>query len=528
MCALGLKASSQLTDLASASREGQVAERFGGAEIGRDVEKSGSMTEKPALQGQRLCGQFQDIYGDVGACGSSSAAHRATAEDDLRSQPGDFAFPEGVFAPGKFRHLGKMLAEPRIPAFKQRQKLVANAIACEGEVAIGGVLAPGLVSSAKKCLDLSTSRSDDRANDSALGKFKDGMDSRETFGPRTAEKLGEHRFCLVVESVRSGDRIDNTVGHELPEPTVTEMARRLFDGAAGFFLGRCAYWWCGYPTRLSGGIDSRFVKGQPERGGQFASKFQVFVGLGTTQTVVEVSSVEDKTQFPAPFLECSQQGDGIRTAGQADGEAQAGPEHGGVQREHRKIASAHDMMILRLRRVAADRGDRGTTRSPCGNPYTYAMLETRIATVDDAELITRHRRAMFADAGNAPEEVLDAMCRSFDPWVRRMLSEGKYRGWITMDGDRPVASTGLLVLDWAPHFLDPTGERRGYVLNMFVERDYRRRGLAEALLMRCLEESKRLGLGVIALHATDAGRPVYEKLGFRSSNEMLYVAPRSA
>jgi GNAT superfamily N-acetyltransferase len=154
------------------------------------------------------------------------------------------------------------------------------------------------------------------------------------------------------------------------------------------------------------------------------------------------------------------------------------------------------------------------------------MLETRRATVNDAELITRHRRAMFADMRDAPDEVLDAMSRSFEPWVRRKLTEGKYRGWITTDGDRPVASAGLLVLDWAPHFLDPTGEHRGYVLNMFVEPDFRRRGLAEALVKLCLEESKQLGIGVVALHASKAGRPLYEKLGFSSSNEMLYVAPK--
>ncbi len=38
-----------------------------------------------------------------------------------------------------------------------------------------------------------------------------------------------------------------------------------------------------------------------------------------------------------------------------------------------------------------------------------AMLTTRRASVDDSSLITRHRKAMFADARNAPEDVLEAM-----------------------------------------------------------------------------------------------------------------------
>ncbi len=156
-------------------------------------------------------------------------------------------------------------------------------------------------------------------------------------------------------------------------------------------------------------------------------------------------------------------------------------------------------------------------------PYTQPMLETRRATVEDAELITRHRRAMFADAGSAPEAVLEEMGRNFEPWVRRMIANETYAGWVIGDGDRTIASAGLLVLDWAPHYLDPAGEQRGYVLNVFVEPKYRRRGLAQALMAECMNEARRRGIRVVALHASEKGQPVYEKLGFTTSNEMLYV-----
>lgn len=152
------------------------------------------------------------------------------------------------------------------------------------------------------------------------------------------------------------------------------------------------------------------------------------------------------------------------------------------------------------------------------------MLTTRQATVEDAALITAHRKAMFADAQDAPEEVLDEMSRHFEPWVRRMMAGDKYAGWITSDGDRPVASAGLLILDWAPHFLDPVGDQRGYILNVFVEPEYRGQGLAKKLTRECLEEARRRGIGVVALHASRKGRPVYEKLGFTASNEMFFVA----
>jgi ribosomal protein S18 acetylase RimI-like enzyme len=151
------------------------------------------------------------------------------------------------------------------------------------------------------------------------------------------------------------------------------------------------------------------------------------------------------------------------------------------------------------------------------------MLETRTATVADAALITSHRRAMFAAMGNTPESVLDAMSQNFQPWVARMLAEGKYCGWVTAEDGRIIASAGLLVLDWPPHPLDPAGEHRGYMLNVFVEPEYRRRGLAHKLVDKCLDEARRRGLRVVALHSSDAARRIYEACGFRGTNEMFYV-----
>jgi ribosomal protein S18 acetylase RimI-like enzyme len=152
------------------------------------------------------------------------------------------------------------------------------------------------------------------------------------------------------------------------------------------------------------------------------------------------------------------------------------------------------------------------------------MLTTRRATVQDSKLITRHRKAMFADMRDAPESILEEMGRHFEPWVQRMIGEDKYAGWITSDSDRPIASAGLLILDWAPHFLDPACGQRGYILNVFVEPAYRGQGLAKMLTRECMEDARRRGIGVVALHASKKGQPVYEKLGFTASNEMLYIA----
>jgi len=151
------------------------------------------------------------------------------------------------------------------------------------------------------------------------------------------------------------------------------------------------------------------------------------------------------------------------------------------------------------------------------------MFTTRTATVDDAALITGHRHAMFAAMPNPNHAALETMSQAFEPWVREKLAGGRYIGWIAEEDGRVAGSAGLLILDWPPHPLDPASHERGYVLNVFVEADFRKRGLAHELLEHCMAEARRRRIGVITLHSSDAGRPVYAGYGFHATSEMLYA-----
>lgn len=153
------------------------------------------------------------------------------------------------------------------------------------------------------------------------------------------------------------------------------------------------------------------------------------------------------------------------------------------------------------------------------------MLETRTATAADAATITHHRHRMFVDAGRRDNPVLHVMSQHFEPWVVRMINEGKYLGWLTEDDGKVVAGAGLLLLDWPPHPLDPRSSQRGYLLNVYVEPEYRRRKLASHLIEYALAEARRRKIRVVSLHSTDEGRPLYESNGFRQTNEMFFVEP---
>ena len=150
------------------------------------------------------------------------------------------------------------------------------------------------------------------------------------------------------------------------------------------------------------------------------------------------------------------------------------------------------------------------------------MVTTRPVRPSDLDLICRHREDMFR-ASNAPgrsDESLRAMTASFRVWVEPRLEDGSYFGYIVEEDGAAVAGIGLMIIDWPPHPLHPNEDKRGYVLNVFVEPSHRKRGLAKMLTALGEAEIARRGVSFAILHATRMGRPLYEQAGWTRTAEM--------
>jgi GNAT superfamily N-acetyltransferase len=150
------------------------------------------------------------------------------------------------------------------------------------------------------------------------------------------------------------------------------------------------------------------------------------------------------------------------------------------------------------------------------------MLTTRPVTPDNLELVCRHREEMFR-ASNAPgrtEQDLRTMTAAFRQWVAPRLQDGRYFGYIAEQEGAAAGGIGLMIIDWPPHPSHPQEDKRGYVLNVFVEPSHRGRGLARTLMQLGEAEIARRGVSFAILHATRMGRPLYEKIGWAQTSEM--------
>ena len=151
------------------------------------------------------------------------------------------------------------------------------------------------------------------------------------------------------------------------------------------------------------------------------------------------------------------------------------------------------------------------------------------ATAADAGALARHRAEMFRDMGELPAGLYDTLIDAARAYLTQAVTDGRYVGWVAQldAGSREIiGGAGLQLRELLPR-PDVARERlvrgpQGLIVNVYTERAWRRKGVADALMRELLQWCLGHGIESVVLHASDDGRPLYEKLGFRPTNEMRY------
>ena len=147
-------------------------------------------------------------------------------------------------------------------------------------------------------------------------------------------------------------------------------------------------------------------------------------------------------------------------------------------------------------------------------------ISIRPADVSDMECILRHRTAMFREMGFTGEACLEQIRTVSEAYLREALVTGAYRGWMAVTAQGSVAGGGGVVITHWPGYPGAPEPKRAWILNIYTEPEFRRRGIARSLLQLMVQWGREQGYPFISLHASAEGRPVYESLGFVTSSEM--------
>ena len=163
---------------------------------------------------------------------------------------------------------------------------------------------------------------------------------------------------------------------------------------------------------------------------------------------------------------------------------------------------------------------------------TEPRIEIRRAVPEDADVLAHHRISMFRDMGSAVPQIEQQVRDAAATQMREAMTKGEYVAWVAHPtGERAtiVGGAGVQLRRLFPR-PDASGTgvllgRDGIVLNVYVERAYRRRGIARQLMEAILAWVPSTDIVSLVLHASKEGRPLYEKLGFEPTNEMRYARP---
>lgn len=151
------------------------------------------------------------------------------------------------------------------------------------------------------------------------------------------------------------------------------------------------------------------------------------------------------------------------------------------------------------------------------------MYSHRKIEASDIDLICDHRERMFLEAGT-DADAIKSMMTPFKDWLANHLANQTYYGFVIETETGPVGSIGLMTIDWPPHPEHPTEGHRGYILNLYVEKEHRKKGQAKRLMSLADTEFAQRNVSFYILHPTGMARPIYESLGWRASGEMVKSA----
>jgi len=142
------------------------------------------------------------------------------------------------------------------------------------------------------------------------------------------------------------------------------------------------------------------------------------------------------------------------------------------------------------------------------------------ATGKDVEVLVRQRHMMFEEMRHPSKEEHRVGDETYRSWARAKLRSGELLGLLVMSPDGRVVAGGCV---WLREVQPAPGRTSGvmpYLMSMYTEPEFRRRGLATLVVGKAMDWARMGGYDRMTLHASEPGKEVYSRLGWERSWEM--------
>lgn len=149
----------------------------------------------------------------------------------------------------------------------------------------------------------------------------------------------------------------------------------------------------------------------------------------------------------------------------------------------------------------------------------------RQAGADDITALVSLRMELFCEVGELADPQADpALWQATCAYFSAAEADGGARSWV-VEVDGGLVACGTLAFFVRPPYPGNLSGREAYLLNMYTLPAWRKRGMASALLSAMAAHAREQQLGKLWLHASDEGRPLYERMGFVTNPSCLEWHP---
>jgi len=143
------------------------------------------------------------------------------------------------------------------------------------------------------------------------------------------------------------------------------------------------------------------------------------------------------------------------------------------------------------------------------------------ADISDIDILTKMRVQVLRVANRLSyDEDMSLIENESYNYYKECLVNGSHIAYLVIDDNKFIGAGGVSFYKVMPTYNNPKGVK-AYIMNMYTHPDYRRKGIAYKTLDMLVNEAKNKGIDFITLEATEMGRPLYKKYGFKQMQDEM-------
>jgi GNAT superfamily N-acetyltransferase len=142
-------------------------------------------------------------------------------------------------------------------------------------------------------------------------------------------------------------------------------------------------------------------------------------------------------------------------------------------------------------------------------------ISIRKANINDSELLAKTRINFLCETNRIlNNENISQLYENNKLYFNKHLKDNSFAAFIAFEDEALIATSGVCFYEVPPNPGAPNG-KVAYIQNMYTIPQYRKQGFASKLFTLVVEEAKQRSCTKITLNATDMGKPLYLKFGFK-------------